>query len=221
MIIDYNIFSKIKDNNSKEDKLLYVLEQTPSDMVHYDISEYLYKHSYFASFNRPFFSETEEDLNLDLINSLYGDGFSRYRASRRLIFNKLQSGVKDLKSFKDVLRYNGFNIDNKDFPDDPSKTFPGESISARYDLVEGKHSRLSGGIDCKVTNHEMMQKLSTLAISGPTTDNNINLKPFDWNDYKLKYTSILGLPEKYDFKWLNVNKETLEDNNLTDVYIFK
>jgi len=43
MIIDYNLFKKLKGTNKREKDLLYVVEQNPQHLIHHDISDYLYK----------------------------------------------------------------------------------------------------------------------------------------------------------------------------------
>jgi len=82
------------------------------------------------------------------VRELYGDVFSSQGSERAKIFKKLHKNVKTLKDFKNVLRYNGFNLNRKDFSEDPSNLNPGYGISSRYDLDE--EFNLSGGIDCKV-----------------------------------------------------------------------
>lgn len=42
MIIDYNVFEKIKNTNHRPEKLIFVMEQTPDKFVSHDISKYLY-----------------------------------------------------------------------------------------------------------------------------------------------------------------------------------
>jgi len=56
--------------------------------------------------------------------------------------------VKNFKDFKNVLRYNGYKLNNSEFPDDPSYKNAGFGISSRYDLDQ--EFNLSGGTDCKV-----------------------------------------------------------------------
>ncbi len=46
MLIDYNIFKKIKGTNKKPKDLLYVVEQTPKHLIYHDISSHLYKVNY-------------------------------------------------------------------------------------------------------------------------------------------------------------------------------
>lgn len=83
-----------------------------------------------------------------MVRELYGDVFTTQGSERAKIFKKLHKDVKSFKDFKDVLRYNGFKLNRKDFPDDPSNLNPGYGISSRYDLDQ--EFNLSGGIDCKV-----------------------------------------------------------------------
>jgi hypothetical protein len=44
MILDYNVFEKIKqEKGSNNKKLLYVLEQTPKTIIKHDLTEYLFE----------------------------------------------------------------------------------------------------------------------------------------------------------------------------------
>jgi hypothetical protein len=43
MVLDYNVFDKLKETGINQKKLLYVLEQTPKEIVQHDISDYLYE----------------------------------------------------------------------------------------------------------------------------------------------------------------------------------
>jgi len=187
------------------------MEQVPNDITKHDISNYLFEKSFFGSFNRAFFTETNSDLNQALITHIYGGLFEYNGANRGKIFYKLQNNVYNLKSFKDVIRYNGFKNQNTMFPDDPSKNNAGSGISARYDLMEGFIKNFSGGIDAKITNYKMAVKLEAIVISGPTIDNNPNLKIFDWKDAK----NILhnGLPNKFDFPWIKISPKNICCNN--------
>ena len=158
-------------------------------------------------------------MNIDLLNSLYSNQFSILNSERRKIFNKFQDRVKDLRTLKDLLRYNGFRLHNDEFIDDPSSIFPGEAISARFDLAVGNFNSLSGGIDCKIVNKELLNEMTAIVISGPTTENNKNLPIFNWSDYS--GYSIEGLPKVYNFSWLRASPLTLKDDNLDDNYIFQ
>ena len=216
MVVDYKVFNKVKQSKMTLPKLLYVIEQVPSHITSMDISNHLYEKSYFGSFNRAFFQETKSDINQALINQLYGGIFDYQCAARGKIFHNLQSKVKDLKSLKFILRYNGFRKNNPEFPDDPSKISPGNSIAARYDLGE-MFTNLSGAIDCKITNFHFAMKMTAIAIAGPTADDNPNLSIFDWNKYISKNILHDGVPQKFNFPWIYTSPNHLCCNN-NDVF---
>jgi hypothetical protein len=213
MILDYKIFGQIKGTEQKPEQLLYIVEQTPGMIVSHDISKYLYEKNYFGSYNRAFFKESNENLNTKLLQNLYGERIAK--ASRARIFQHLQKDVVDLKSLKDLLRYNGYLLKK---PWDPSSIHPGEGISARYDLSHGGLQNLSGGIDCKVTNHELVQELAAVAISGPTNENNENLKTFNWKDAKNSSIAKKGVPDEWDFPYLLMKPQTICCDNKNDEY---
>ncbi len=219
MVIDYNVFKKVKETGKKLQKLLYVIEQVPTHIISHDLSKYLYDKSFFGSFNRAFLQETKRDLNQALINELYGGIFDYKGANRGKIFQKLQGNVKDLKSLKHILRYNGFHNKNPQFPNDPSFNSPGHAIAARYDLSNA-FKNLSGAIDCKITNYSFAMKMKALAIAGPTYDDNPNIKPFDWKDHKSLNITHEGVPEKFTFPWIITSPKHLCCIN-EDTYIWK
>jgi hypothetical protein len=217
MIIDYKLFGQLKGTNDQKPHLLYMMEQTPERIVYHDISSYLYNHGFFGSFNRAFLRKTKRDLHMAMIKFLYGNQFGYSGANRAKIINALQEKVVDIKSLKDLLRYNGFKLNN--FPNDPSSTNPGEAISARYDLEHFGLKHLSGGIDCKVTNYELSQKLSSIAVSGPTNENNKYLLPFQWDKNNKNYKKI-GVPNKFDFPYILMSPKTICCDNVNDIYSF-
>jgi hypothetical protein len=219
MILDYNIFNKIKNTKSKPSKLIYMMEQTPHRIISHDISKYLYNHSFFGSFNRAFLLETKNNLNMALIKHIYGKKFGYRGSSRGKIFKNLEKTVNDIKSLKDILRYNGYNKPGADW--DPSYRNPGNGISARYDLSNSLLKNLSGGIDCKVTNNEMAHELTAIAISGPSNENNPNLKTFDWNESNDHKTVREGVPNKFNFPYIKMSPKTICCDNVKDVYTFK
>lgn len=219
MILDYNIFEKLKGKNSdqnRDKKLFYILEQVPHNITAHDISDYLYTHSYFGSFNRAFFDETNLDLHTALLTNLYHtDKFQYSGSSRRIIFNHFFDKVNDLKTLKDLLRYNGFQL-NSDFTNDPSKDSPGEGISARNDLSSNGYS---GGIDTKVCNSDLVKQLTAIAICGPTNENNPNLTTFEWPEgIEMKHK---GVPQRFDFPYILMSPNNICCDNINDVYQFE
>jgi len=152
-----------------------------------------------------------------LIKELYGEIFTFKGAARGKIFKYLEKKINNITDFKNALRYNGYNLNNEDFPDDPSKNNAGFGISSRYDLDSMKH--LSGGVDCKISNSDMVSKISAAIISGPTTDNNPNLPMFEWSSAKID-VKHKGVPEKFNFGWYLASPDNIEDNTLNDIFNF-
>lgn len=67
----------------------------------------------------------------------------------------------------------------------------------------------------------MIKNLSSAIISGPTNENNENLKLFSWDDIDEKNKfSIDGLPNTYNFDWLLASPNTLKENTQNDKFEF-
>lgn len=115
------------------------------------------------------------------------------------------------------MRWNGFK--KASGFKDPSSRDPSHGISSRSDL--SRLFNLSGGVDTKVTNEDLVFKMSAVAISGPTTDNNPNLPVFEWKTADPQHLlKRVGVPEKFDFPYILVNPKTLASGNVDDVYVF-
>jgi hypothetical protein len=156
---------------------------------------------------------------MNLIRELYGDIFSFDGSARGKIFKKLESSVNNLSTLRDVLRYNGFKLKNPNFKDDPSFSSPGSGISARFDLDEDVGG-LSGGIDCKLTNNDLINKLSSVIISGPSNEKNPNLPIFSWDGHNSKGIKHDRMPEKFDFNWILASPKNIKNNSIDDTYNF-
>jgi hypothetical protein len=215
MVLDYNIFESIKGTTEQPDKLFYVAEENPKEIIAHDISKHFYKFSFFGSYNRAFFKETQEDLNIDYLEQVYGKFLGYDEASRGKQFHLLEKEAINFKKFKDVLRHNGYKIG---VDGDPSKNDPSSGISSRSDVGGYKH--FSGGIDTKVTKLEFVKELVSVAISGPTTENNKNLTPFSWSKSGDTRTSRVGVPDVYNFPYIKMSPKTLENDSLADVVKF-
>lgn len=147
------------------------------------------------------------------MKNLYGDTFLYKGADRRLIANHYAPEVKNLKTIKDLLRQNGFKKENS--WNDPSFDKPNKGFSARYDLLPNGFP--NGGTDTKVINSELMDKKTSIAISGPTFENNPNLKPFKFvNDTHRRN----GIPEEFNFPYFKMNSQTLRDDTINDKFTF-
>lgn len=191
IIVDYN---KIQGKSN----ILNVLEQTPKSMITYDMTSQLLNQAYFPSYNEAFFSQTQSNLAADL-NEIYTSLLTG--SERGIIFKNLHSKVKDSKTFKDLLMYNGYMNNNPDF-DDPSNKNAAYGLSSRYDLTE--LATPFGGTDFKMTNLKMIKEFQLVAHNGPTIENNNNLTVFSWDEFDKSSkdsTSHLGVPSKFAFKF--------------------
>lgn len=59
-----------------------------------------------------------------------------------------------------------------------------------------------------------------MTISGPTNENNENLKTFKWNDYTDSKVEHLGLPEEYNFPYIKMTPNDIDIDNDEDIYTF-
>lgn len=154
-------------------------------------------------------------LDESLVRNLYGDTFSYFGAARRIIAKHFSNSVKDLKTLKDLLRYNGFKKANN--WNDPSFNSPNKAYSARVDL-KSRFGWPNGGIDTKVVNSDLMSKMASVAISGPTIENNKNLPvfKFSWEPFQRK-----GVPVEFNFPYIYMAPQTIKDDSINDIYNFK
>lgn len=156
--------------------------------------------------------QTKLSLDEALVKNLYGDTFSYGGASRRKIANHYNPHVNNLKTLKDLLRHNGFKLQNN--WDDPSFERPNKAFSARLDFL----GYPNGGIDTKVINFEYMEKKTSIAISGPTTENNPNLTIYKFGNDLHKRS---GVPEEFNFPYLKMNAKTIKDDSINDSFSFE
>lgn len=216
LILDYNIFEKIKGTNQKPDKLFYVSEQTPNKFVSHDVSQHLYTNSFFGGYNRAFFDESNTNLNKAMIKYLYGDVLSEHNASKRgNQFKHLQKGVTGLKSMMGTMRYNGYRQGHSG---DKSSDFPSAAISARYDLNYGQMGGFIGGIDAKISNSELVKDLIAITVNGPTS----NVVNPQITNYKLrkKYSRMLGIPEEINWPYIKIDPKDMYFSDIDDLYTF-
>lgn len=205
MIVDYNRF----DPNAKTLKpgTLTLFEQIPGFTKSMDVTSVLQKERYWASYNRPFFAETNARSMFEHFATAEGNTqqekelFTYAQCPRARLFAREAPDVNDLEDLKEVLRLNRYEMDPI------SAGCPGNAIAARYDLkpvgtadatakCEVTALRANGATDAKVTNYALAQKLQAYAVAGPTDD---DCEPFDWS--KTKFKKPAGQPDVFDFDW--------------------
>uniref|UniRef100_A0A1I8A841 Phospholipase B-like n=2 Tax=Steinernema glaseri TaxID=37863 RepID=A0A1I8A841_9BILA len=202
-ILNYNKFTPGKDLPAYG--LLYVLEQAPGFTMYRDITWYLRKYSYFASYNIPFFRKVSKLTGFDK-KATEMDWFSWQNAPRARIFRRDHNKVVDLDSLTKLMRYNNYKNDPFSRCNCTPPYTAEAGISARGDLnpsngtfpLRGMGHVNHGGLDYKGTNVKLFKELRFRAWSGPTYD---PLPVFQWSLSDLKDTvKHVGHPDKWDFK---------------------
>lgn len=213
MILDYQQFYKVKNTSNKPEKMFFVLEQVPDKIINHDLTDKLISETFFGSYNRAFFTESNESLHNALLKNIYGDLLSDYKASRRgKQFQYLQPKIVNMKTMIEAIRYNGYKLNN--FKGDSSNDNPSDAISARYDLDNNNH--FIGGVDSKLVNSELVSKMSTITINGPAdTRDNPNLKDYILND---NLSKLFGIKPEFKFPYLLISPESFDNKNINDKY---
>ncbi|KAK7939393.1 hypothetical protein WMY93_002719 [Mugilogobius chulae] len=182
--------SKVKLGHSVDDGALTVVEQIPGLVQSSDQTQAL-RLGYWPSYNIPFH---ENIYNLSGYREMwqeYGEDFSYDLCPRAKIFRRDQAAVTDLKSLKQIMRYNNYKKDPY------SKGDPCKSICCRNDLKAVKPSP-GGCYDTKVTDYHMAADFRAEAVNGPTSQGELPM--FRWD----KFTNIshVGLPRFYNYTFV-------------------
>jgi hypothetical protein len=169
--------------------LLIILEQIPGYIEWSDQTRTL-ERGYWPSYNVPFFEKIynmsgylEQEKNQPIM-------LSYQTCCRANIYRRDQGTVDSLDTFKHILRYN-------DWQHDPySEGHAGYSISSRFDL-EKTNPAASGGIDTKVTSHQLIKQMVFEAINGPTYQQQ---PVFEWTTQF--HDMHVGQPNRFDFPFV-------------------
>jgi len=202
---------KLIDTDKKEikDGALWVIEQIPTATQAEDVTRVL-RYGYWPSYNSAYFKPIREKSGYESMliqHPEMKDILDYSTCARANIFRREQGQIKDVDSYKRLIRLN-------DFKNDPlSKGDPGYAIASRRDL--DTPAVCSGATDAKFASiNEVKGKTNKKIhiIAGPTADKQI---PFDISTTQCskdrsKY-SFDGLPTKWNFKWIEY-QTTLFDN---------
>ena len=201
---------KLIDTEKKEiyDEALYIIEQLPGFCGVEDVTIYLRK-GYWPSYNTPFIKKVRELAGvLDLLEEkpdLY-DSYDYSGCARANIFRRDQDKVKDIMSYRNLLRYN-------DFQNDPlSKGDASNVIAYRGDLDTS--NSCFGATDLKFTSINDIKTNGTkkvYLINGPTYDQQI---VFDWTNTTCKESNPIrfttyGQVDRYNFDMVEYNVELM------------
>ena len=198
MIVDYKLFDKQKTLPANT---LVVGEQLPGYYKFEDQTQHLNDNQYWASYNIPFYKEVYDLAGYPQMYAKFGNEWSHDECARAKIYRRDQAGVSDVASMQKIQRYNRWQTDNLSLGD------ACRGISARCDLnnpwTKGCLANATlngyaafGAIDGKLTNSELISKMTAIAVCGPSWDNQAI---FTWN----AFPEILceECPRTYAFDW--------------------
>ncbi|XP_052791309.1 phospholipase B-like 1 isoform X2 [Mya arenaria] len=184
MVVD---LKRIKLQSTLEDGALWVVEQIPGLVEAADTTPIL-RTGYWPSYNVPFFERVYNLSGYPEFARKHGTDFTYQLAPRAKIFRRDQGTVKDMKTMKNIMRYN-------DYKEDPySEGDSCNAICCRGDLRQTSSGPF-GCYDTKVSNYAMAMNMQADIINGPTLGS--GLPPFVWTTFYNQ--SHVGLPDVYDF----------------------
>ncbi|CAK5080795.1 unnamed protein product [Meloidogyne enterolobii] len=202
-VLDYKLF-KPKQELPQTD-LIWILEQIPGLVVSRDVTWFIKSYGYWPSYNIPFLSKISELSGFSAkgqINNWWRWGFT----PRAKIFHRDHKKVKDLKTLRELMRYNNYQHDEYSRCKCTPPYSAEASISTRGDLnrpdgkweVPGMGFRNHGSIDYKGTNFELFKQLRFEVVGGPTYGGPGNLPYFSWDTTKIN-TTHFGQPINWNF----------------------
>jgi len=173
-IVDYK---KFVPGSPLQEGTLWIAEQIPGMVVAKDMTSVLSKQKFWPSYNIPYFDTIYNMSNYPAYYSKYGNTYSYSECARAQIFHRDAEKVETIENMKRIMRYNEYQKDPLSLHD------ACRSISARCDLntpwtanTLNSYSAF-GAIDSKITDDQMVLRMESLAVSGPTWDSQ---SPFAW-----------------------------------------
>jgi len=214
-IVDYKNFKS--GEPLPNEGLLWVLEQIPGTVISRDMTRHLKKHSYWLSYNIPYFMKIREMTGSVAQVKIVGPWSEFNNAPRAKIGRRDHHKVVDMDTLTKFMRYNDYQHDPlslcKEYKCNCTPPYSAEAaMSARGDLglpngtytLAGQGFQNHAGLDYKGTCAEMMKQLRFRAWSGPTYD---PLPPFNWKTTKVTGKHF-GMPDEWKFDYVDVEWET-------------
>merc|ERR1719359_1290183 len=204
-IVDYNRFVPGKP---VPDGTLWVVEQVPGTSFKKDMTFMLRDKGFWASYNRPYFPKIRDLSGHTEAEARYGALYSYDSGPRASIFKSVAPLSEHIMDMRSIMNRNMWPAEGV-LPNEP-----GHAISARMDLGFSKIP--NGGIDAKVVSRCLFRSMQCQAISGPSHDKQA---PFKWMDgvaEVVKGWPHMGMPDVYDFNWVQLSP-TAQLSALVDV----
>jgi hypothetical protein len=198
-----------------EDNALWIIEQMPGYVHGEDKSQHLREKGYWPSYNAAYYADIREKSGYDRIiieKPELVDSIDYDNCARAKIFKRDQSNVKDMDSFKYLMRYNNYQNDEL------SKNNSGFAIACRRDL-NPDDPQCRGATDAKLSSLKNIKGINSkkiFIVSGQTDQqepfDSINAKCIN-NPKNPKGESVFnGLPQFITFNW-NEYETTIFNNN--------
>lgn len=229
IIVDFAKFDSWKratDQTEIPNNVLWIGEQAPGLIISKDMTDHLFETSFWASYNRPFFSEIANVSGYTSAIRLKGEWFHHQKCPRARMFAALESAVQDIESMKSIMTLNRYDRMNASYLH--THNCPKNQIAGRYDV--DAHLRPNsqddkkcgpvmayGALDCKITSTEMMKNDSSLMMSGPAWNNSV--AAFNWSQLPgFAQVAHWGHPEMWNFGFLKWEGENIDwsDGGLVD-----
>mmetsp|Transcript_80355 Transcript_80355/g.260328 ORF Transcript_80355/g.260328 Transcript_80355/m.260328 type:complete len:648 (-) Transcript_80355:83-2026(-) len=222
MVLNYQKFTP---GSEPPDGTFFVLEQAPTANHYEDMTSWLRREGYWASFDRAFFddvrattgdSATEAQLRMN-----HGSEAAIYSKGDTPRAQIVRRTVRDVASLGAMRAEMTRNHGTEEPVDQASLRLPRYTISARSDLRDREHSDPNGspdgGVDAKVTSSCLFHSLVAEAISSPS---HTSLPPFRWTTSEGRELwpgyPHEGLPNAANFGWVKVDPGSPELGSLDD-----
>lgn len=198
MVVDYNLFHP---GQPLADNTFFVVETLPGKMHKKDMSQELQRAGYWASVDRPYFTDMRELAGFVAAQKSSGRMYSTNDNPRSTIFRTLTPNVQSLFGIRGVMRRNEWPYESDGAGGLLEPQEPSNAIAARSDIALLSPIP-NGAIDAKVTSRCLMLAMSVQAASGPTSDKQV---PFRWtdNDSRAIFPGWphVGMPNVWNFGW--------------------
>eukprot|EP01062_Namystynia_karyoxenos_P021923 TRINITY_DN18365_c0_g1_i1.p2 TRINITY_DN18365_c0_g1~~TRINITY_DN18365_c0_g1_i1.p2 ORF type:complete len:569 (+),score=213.54 TRINITY_DN18365_c0_g1_i1:81-1709(+) len=191
MVVDWNKFTP---GQPLQPGTLWVQEEIPGQFPGADVTDVL-AFGYWPSYNVPYFPQVYGASGLRELAARGIPSADFQTAPRAEIFRRDAGTVRDIDSYKAILRYNEYVTDPYAGP-----TKPCNAICCRGDLRPGSAASAGGCYDTKVTHYAWVKEMQAEIINGPTRGGTDKIAPFSWGAFP--NTTHVGLPQSYTFDFI-------------------
>lgn len=239
--VDMKLFTPGQGSPSKalpESNVMWIAEQLPGMVETMDVTSVLRETGYFASYNIAYIKKVYDAAGYDINEKRYGSFFSYNETTRALIFRRNQSMVKETKDMQELIRWNGYLINDPlcripncegtlpvDGVCNPAST-PRLAIANRGDRAPPRAGNnattmgplwdwwtrgANGAYDGKVVSFRDFDSMDAYIISGPTQSNGLPPFTFTENADLFPAGTVLppdGMPDTFNFPWVKAKTAT-------------